>query len=131
MLTSVSMALSGVSNHLLSAQGPPCLTNADTAATHIRQVTMAVTGGDSARLVRQGLPYRPSGGICLVTDSATCAAVLNAYNSTWSDSTRTVAHAYVLRVGTSNYVAVGENRPSVYVYFDNAYHWLAAQVSLD
>jgi hypothetical protein len=113
-----------------SAQGSPCLTNADTAARYINQVTTALTGGDSTRLVQQGLPYRPSGGISLVTDSATCAAVVNAYNSTSPDSTTMVTRAYVLRVGNSNYATVGENKPGVFVYFDNTYHWLAGLVSM-
>jgi hypothetical protein len=91
---------------------------------------MDLTGSDSARLVQQGLPYKPTGGISLVTDSATCAAVVNAYNSTSSDSTTMIKRAYVLRVGTANYAAVGEHKPGVYVYFDNSYHWLAGAVSM-
>jgi len=125
----LSLALSATSRPALSAQRSPCLTNADTAATHITQVTMDLTSGDSARLARQGLPYRPT-SISLVTDSATCAAVVHAYNSTSPDSTTMVARAYVLRVGTRNYVAIGENKPSVYVYFDKKYHWLAGLVSM-
>lgn len=125
----VSLVLGAVSNPALSAQSSPCLTNADTAATHIKQVTMSLTGGDSARLVQQGLPYRPT-GISLVTDSATCAAVVNAYNSTSHDSTTMVTRAYVLRVGTTTYAAIGEHRSGVYVYFDNTYHWLAGLVSM-
>ena len=41
-----------------------------------------------------------------------------------------VKRAYVLKVGRRNYAAVGENRPGVFVYFDDAYRWLAGLVSM-
>lgn len=125
-----SLALGAVASHPLSAQRSPCLTNADSAAQYIRGVTMAVTAGDSARLAKQGLPYRPAGGVFLVADSATCEAVVKAYNSTSADSTTMVRRAYVLRVGRSNFAAVGDGKPDVYVFFDSAYHWLAGLVSM-
>src|SRR5881397_2466591 len=41
------------------AQASACLTNRDTASLHVQAVTRIVTTGDSARLVQQGIPYRP------------------------------------------------------------------------
>ena len=125
----VALALSALVNLGLSAQGSPCLTNADTAAAHISQVTMALTGGDSARLVGQGLPYRPR-NVSLVTDSATCTLVVKALNSTSSDSATMIKRAYVFKVGKRNFAAVGENT-RVYVFFDDGLHWLVGLAPLD
>jgi hypothetical protein len=41
-----------------------------------------------------------------------------------------VRRAYVLRVGSSNYAAVGENKSGVYVYFDNSFNWLIGFASM-
>ena len=124
-----SFALSAVLNPALSAQGSPCLTNADTAATHISQVTLTLTGGDSARIVHLGLPYRPR-SVSLVTDSATCASVVKVLNSTSSDSATSIKRAYVFKVGRRNFAAVGENT-RVYVFFDDGFHWLVGLAPLD
>src|SRR5689334_18472538 len=56
----------------------PCMTNPDTAARFIRDVTREVTLSDSADVADLGLPYRPASGVTLVTDSTTCAAAVEA-----------------------------------------------------
>ncbi|SRR6266513_2229740 len=116
----------------VAAQGSPCLTSADTAAIYIQSVTLDVTAGDSTRLVSLGLPYRPAGGVSLVTDAVLCQAIVDAYNAldTLPTHPARISRAYVMRVGSSAYAMVGEKKRSVYVYFDTAYHWLAALVSM-
>jgi len=107
------------------AQGSPCLSNPDTAATHAATVTRFVTLGDSSRLVQQGIPYRPAEGVAVVTDTVICRAIVTAYNGLSSPDAADISRAYVLTVGTTAYAMVGEKTPSVYAFFDTSYHWLA------
>jgi len=113
-------------------QVPACQTNADTASRYVRVVTQDLRG-DSTRLTRQGLPYKPAQGVSLVTDTTVCRAIVNAYNAldTLPTHPAQVQHAYVFTAGNTVYVMVGEKARSVRVYFDTSYRWLAALVSLD
>jgi hypothetical protein len=87
--------------------------------------------GDSARLAAQGVPYRPAGGVSMVTDSLTCGSVIDAYNAQVPDPAdpRRLSRAYVLRAGTTYALAVGQPG-SAYIFFDAEYHWLAGFVGL-
>src|SRR6266700_3968755 len=109
----------------LVAQTSPCLTNPDTAAMHVQNVTQTVTHGDSARLAQQGIPYKPAGGVALVTYSLVCRSIVNAYNALSTPDSTDIARAYVMSVGPSVYAMAGEKSQSVYDFFDSAYHWLA------
>jgi hypothetical protein len=113
-----------------ASQGLPCLTNADTAARHIEEVT-AIVAEDSIRLVQQGLPYRPAAGVALVTDSITCRSLVDAHNAGLAptDPGR-ISAAYVMRVGTSIYAMVGDALPDIYYFRDAAYQILAAMVGM-
>ena len=126
LVTAVAMGIGG------RAEGQsPCLTNGDTSATNILNVTQTVTQGDSAHLAQLGLPYKPAGGVALVTDSLTCRAIINAYNGQSApDSTTDVIQAYVMSVGTSTYAMVGDKSPKVMVFFDSTYHLLASLVEM-
>jgi hypothetical protein len=112
----------------VAGQVSPCLTNADTASWHVAAVSRTITSGDSARLVQQGLPYRPHQGVVLVTDSLICQSAINAYNALDSTSSTNISRAYVMRVGTTVY-ALAE--PGVYYFLDSAYHFLASIVAMD
>jgi hypothetical protein len=119
----------------LSAQTSACLTNADTAATHIEVVTRIVTTTDSSTLVGQGIPYRPAAGVSLVSEAQTCQAVLNAYNALYApaDSAHHLGRAYVLGVGTMVYVLAatsGSFDDVTYVFFDSSLRWLVGMVPM-
>jgi hypothetical protein len=89
--------------------------------------------GDSTKLTRQGLPYKPAQGVSLVTDTTICRAIVNAYNAldTLPTHPAQVQHAYVLKAGSTVYVMVADKARAVRVYFDTSYRWLAALLSLD
>jgi len=130
-LVFAAITLSGMRPAGAAAQSSSCQTNADTAGRHIAFVTRNVTEGDSAHLAAQGIPYRPPDGVSLVTDTLTCRSIVDAYNAQLPNPTdpRRISRAYVMRVGTSAYAMVGE-KGLVYVFFDTAYHWLAAFVGM-
>ncbi len=121
VLSSIVMLLSLTAR--ADAQGSPCLANSDTASIHVAAVTRTVTFGDSARLTSQGIPYRPSGGVTLVTDSLSCRSAVNAYNSLDS-TTANISSAYVMKVGTSVYALALPQ--GLYYYLDSSYRLLAA-----
>jgi len=108
----------------LVQQAGPCLTNADTAAGIIQRVATDLSG-DSTTLAQQGLPYRPT-SLALVTDSIVCRAIVNAYNALDTNTATRIDRAYVIQAGTNVYAMVGAKNRSVHVYWDAAYHWLAA-----
>ncbi len=109
-----------------------CQTNADTTAMHIRMVKQIVTWTDSATLVSQGIPYKPTGAITLVSDSQTCTKAVTAINATLTTSDpRRVTKAYVIKIGTKNYAAIGEKTPSVYTMFDSKFKRLAGLVAMN
>jgi hypothetical protein len=116
-------------------QATACLTNADTAAMHVRAVSQIVSFTDSSTLVNQGLPYQPSEGVTLVTSSQVCSKVVAAYNSPVpAGDSRRITAAYVMKVGRSAYAAVGSKTTpnSRVVYFYNTkYQWLAAMAEMD
>ena len=93
-----------------SASGP-CLGTSDTAEIYVKVVGNQVFLGDSSRVVALGLPYRPSSGVALETDTTACAAVVSAFNGLYppGDSTNHVAAGYVIRVGNQAYAFI---RPS-------------------
>lgn len=126
-LTLLLLLVAGVRNGV--TQTSACLANADTAATHVGAVTRIVEY-DSTLLAQQGLPYRPPGGVALVTDSLTCRHVVDAYNALDSLATqRHITRAYVMRVGTTAYAMTTDG--SVVYFVDTSYHWLAAMVSMN
>lgn len=109
-----------------------CLTNADTAGRHQRMIIQLVTMGDSARLVSQGLPYNPSAGVTLVTDTRICSKVIAAINAQMpAGDPRRLTQAYVLKMGNSAYAAVGRLAPDDYAFFDTKYKWLASMGALN
>lgn len=112
------------------AQASPCLANPDTAAIHVAFVTRQVTLGDSARLAQQGLPYRPSAGVALVSDTTICRAVIDAYNALDSVTATNVGRAYVMTVGTTAYAMRGDTSGTVYIVLDTAYHVLGGVVPM-
>jgi hypothetical protein len=112
------------------AQASACLTNADTVSMHVKNVTRIVTAGDSALLVQQGIPYRPAGGVSLVTDTLTCRSIVNAYNALDSTPSTNISRAYVLRVGTTAYAMAEGAPPFVYYFWDTAYQCLAALATM-
>jgi len=111
------------------AQASACLTNRDTASLHVQAVTRIVTTGDSARLVQQGIPYRPPAGVSLVTDSLICRATVNAYNALDSNASTNISRAYVMKVGTTAYALCDGTPGPVYIFWDTAYHWIAGLVA--
>src|SRR5437762_7592924 len=108
-------------------QASPCLSDPDTAASHIWYVNRTVTNTDSTVLASQGLPYRPPQGVTLVTDPVICQRVIDADNALIQPGdtvATTISRAYVLRVGTTAYALVPENNDGVYIYFDGTnYKW--------
>ena len=112
------------------AQTSACLINADTASVHVQGVTRIVTSGDSARLVQQGIPYRPAGGVSLVTDTLVCRSIVNAYNALDSNPSTNISRAYVMQVGTTAYAMCDGTPGPVYIFWDTSYHWLAGLAGL-
>ncbi len=112
------------------AQTSSCLANPDTAAMHVALVTRGVTIGDSTRLAQLGLPYRPPAGVALVTDTTICSALIDAYNALDSVTAMNVGRAYVMRVGTTAYVMMGDRSGVPYIIFDTAYHVLGGMASM-
>jgi hypothetical protein len=99
---------------------------------HIQMVNQIVTWTDSATLVNQGLWYKPTGGVSLVTDSRTCAKAVTAINSTMPvGDPRRITKAYVLKIGSKGYAAVGEHATSPYHMFDTKFKWLAGMGAMD
>jgi len=111
----------------LQGQTSPCLTAQPRAGNFIYGLRKQYSrvGADSIGWKANGIPYATGSAITLVSDSTTCAAALNAYNTTAASegSTHTATQVYVARIGTSGYVvmttqfAVGEW--TVWYYFDN------------
>jgi hypothetical protein len=113
----------------VAGQASACVTNPDTAATHVETVTRIVEY-DSSLLVSQGLPYRPPEGVVVVTDSLICRRVVDAYNALDSLATqRHITRAYVMRVGTTAYAMTFDG--AVMYFVDTSYHWLAAMAALN
>jgi hypothetical protein len=92
-------------------------------------VTEVVTFGDSAKLVSQGIPYNPSQGITLVTQSQTCSKVVAAYNALYpqGDPGR-ISKAYVMKVGQNVYAAVSPTTADLVQFYDSKYKWLAGML---
>jgi hypothetical protein len=130
LLTTVVLML-GAARPMM-AQSSSCMTNADTSARHIVMLTRIVDY-DSTQLTQLGIPYHPSGGVSLVTDSVVCGAVISAYNALppSGGDPRDVSRAYVFRIGTAAYAMVGEQSLDVYDLFDYEYHWLAGIAALN
>ncbi len=126
----LTLALQAMITQASVTQTSACLTNADTASKHVQAVTRIVTSGDSSRLVQQGIPYRPSEGVSLVTDSLTCRVIVNAYNALDSNPSTNISRAYVMKVGTTAYAMCDGTPGPVYIFWDTAYHWLAGLVGL-
>ena len=83
----------------------PCVTASDSTKGHLRAIEYFVTATDSTKLAAVGLPYRPLGGVTLVSDSTVCAQAVAAYNSSLlpQDSLGEVTRGVLLRLGTSTY----------------------------
>ena len=80
----------------------------------------------------QGIPDKPTGAITLVSDSQTCTKAVTAINATLTTSDpRRVTKAYVIKIGTKNYAAIGEKTPSVYTMFDSKFKRLAGLVAMN
>jgi hypothetical protein len=97
-----------------------CLTDADTAAVHIRAVTQTVTRGDSASLVALGLPFRPREGVSLVSDPQVCDRVIDAYNSLFPNEEHPgrISSAYILKIGDSAYALALNQHGNVHAFLD-------------
>jgi hypothetical protein len=94
---------------------------------HVAAVTRTVTYGDSARLTNQGIPYRPSGGVTLVTDSLSCQSAVNSYNALDS-TTANILSAYVMKVGTNVYALALPQ--GLYYYLDSSFRVLAVMADM-
>jgi hypothetical protein len=100
-----------------------CLTNADSAARHQAAITHVVSS-DSAQLVEAGAPYKPIGGVILVTSDSVCALAVRAFNATASDSAYFVSQAYVFQLGTAATayaVNGGSVAPGVYEFYSSSW----------
>jgi hypothetical protein len=97
-----------------------CLTNADTAAVHIRAVTQTVTRGDSASLVALGLPFRPPEGVSLVRDPQVCDRMIDAYNGLVPNDEHPgrISSAYILKIADSAYALALNPHGSVHAFLD-------------
>ena len=129
MAWALATALISLQPVTVRAQTSPCRTNSDTAAKVIALVEATVTKSDSALLVREGIPYKPVGGVTLETDSTTCAAAINAYNGLApADSSTHLQQAYVLRVGTSVFALMPRPPRDVAYYLSSAFAILTSIV---
>ena len=83
----------------VSAVLSPCQTESGLGAVAARMVKQALTANDSAGIVANGLPYKPT-QVSIVSDSTTCQPVIDSYNGQLApaDSGLTVSSGYVISV---------------------------------
>jgi hypothetical protein len=135
-LVSIPLVLAAWSLTPVEVSPNPCLSNVDTADFHADQIARIVTQTDSLDLSALGIPYKPSSGVSIVSDSATCQGLVAAYNARLSgqDTTKRIDRAYAFRVGTTAYSIVSEHESitdAIYVFFNNAYVWLTSVIPPD
>jgi len=84
---------------IIIGQASRCLGTDSTSAMMIAWAKKAVTGTDTARRTAWHLPVAPADSVMQVTDSATCASVVGAYNNDFPLADRSpTLRAYVIRV---------------------------------
>lgn len=102
----------------------PCGTATDTGAVALDLAKHGLEDNDSARLVAAGLPFDPA-SVSLVTDSATCQAIIDSYNATNSPH---VSGGYVVSAGFAFVLFVP---PKEVAYFDSTRRYLFSQWTLN
>lgn len=91
---------------VLRGQGSPCVaTSPDTLSEAVRNTRSRYGGPDSATTVGISGRWAPRNQIYAVTDSATCAQGVAAYNAA-TNTPGAISQAYVVRVGTGAFVVV-------------------------
>lgn len=85
-----------------------CRTNADTASIYRLTINGIFSNADSASLAAHGYPFARPSAVSLITNSATCAAAITAYNAAanTSGTPDSIASAYVFGLGSTGWVVV-------------------------
>lgn len=89
------------------AQGSPCLSQPDSVAKFMAKTKRIFEYADSASLVSSGVPWVTPSQVQFVSDSATCAAAVAAFNAAaGATSTEYEAGGYVFSLGGVGYAFV-------------------------
>jgi hypothetical protein len=107
-------------------QASPCRTASDTGTLAITLARHGLTDNDSAGLVALGLPFRPA-QVSLVTDSATCQAIIDSYNAARVDTVHVLSDGYVVHADSAFVLFLFER----VAYFDRTYRYLFSQSGLN
>jgi hypothetical protein len=100
----VSLWVLGQTDYRPPTSSPPCVTAADSAESLRVSFDLLTQRMDSIRLAQIELPYRPTAGVTVIRDDATCRAGIRAHNALYPDPQQHIKRAVILRVGSERYV---------------------------